>query len=74
MSILLAVIAWIGNLFIVAGLWGVGSKNRGAFLFSVVGETAYIARSYFLHDWALLAICCVFWAMALRGYILWGRQ
>lgn len=67
-------LGWIGNLFIVAGLWGIGSKRRGAFLFSVVGESAYIARSYIAADWALFAVCWVFLLMAVRGFILWGRS
>jgi hypothetical protein len=64
---------WLGNLFIVAGLWGIGSKRQGAFLFSILGEALYIYRSYATHDWALFSVCWVFLLMAARGYILWGR-
>lgn len=65
---------WLGNLFIVAGLWGVGSRKRGAFLFSIAGEAFYIHRSFMVRDWALFAVCWVFLAMAARGYVLWGRK
>jgi hypothetical protein len=67
-------IGWLGNICIVLGLWGIGSKRRSAFLFSVVGEAAYIWRSYATHDWALFAVCCVFLAMAIRGFYLWGNE
>ena len=66
-------LGWIGNLFIVAGLWGVGNKNRNAFLFSIAGESAWIANAYLRRDWALTSICVVFLLMAVRGYIKWGR-
>jgi hypothetical protein len=67
-------LGWIGNLFIVAGLWGIGNKWRPAFLFSIVGEAAYILRSYLVQDWALFAICWIFLIMAIRGYIKWGNS
>ena len=64
---------WIGNIFIVGGLWGVGNKNRNAFILSLVGESLWIASSAIVGNWALFTICLVFWGMALRGYIKWGR-
>jgi hypothetical protein len=66
-------LGWIGNLFIVAGLWGVGNKRRGAFLFSIAGEGAWIANAYSRGDWALTFICVVFLLMAVRAYVLWGK-
>lgn len=65
-------LGWIGNLFIVIGLWGIGNKQRNAFIFSIIGEAAYIVRSYQSADWALFAVCWVFLLMAVRGYIKWG--
>ena len=67
-------LAWIGNLLIVVGLWKIGDKWRHAFLFSIAGELAYIARSVAVGDWALAFICVVFCAMALRSWIKWGRD
>jgi hypothetical protein len=67
-------LTWIGDAFIVAGLWGVGSKYRPAFLASLVGESLWITASYLRGDRALGAICVIFFAMALRGYVLWGRD
>ena len=66
-------LGWIGNLFIVVGLWGVGNKNRNAFLSSIAGESLWIANSYLRKDWALTSICVVFFLMAVRGYIKWGK-
>lgn len=67
-------LTWIGNTFIVAGLWGVGNRNRSAFLLFITGESLWIAASYLRHDWALFSICWVFLLMALRGYWLWGKN
>jgi hypothetical protein len=67
-------LTWIGDAFIVAGLWGVGSKYRPAFLASLVGESLWLTAACFRRDWALGSICAVFFLMALRGYVLWGRQ
>ena len=67
-------LGWIGNLFIVAGLWGVGDKRRHAFLFSIAGEGAWIANAHSREDWALTSICVVFLLMAVRGWIKWGRE
>lgn len=69
-----AVLGWIGNLFIIAGLWGVGNRSRRAFLFSVVGEACWISNATARRDWALASICVVFAVMAIRGYIKWGAQ
>lgn len=66
-------LGWIGNFFIVAGLWEVGNRNRAGFLASIAGETAWIANAYSRGDWALTSICVVFLLMAIRGYIKWGQ-
>jgi hypothetical protein len=66
-------LGWIGNLFIVIGLWGVGNKWRPAFLFNMLGESFYIWRSYIVGDWALFAVCWIFMFMAGRAYWKWGQ-
>lgn len=65
-------LGWIGNAFIVAGLWGVGNKRRGAFILSAVGELLWIANATGRGDWALASICVVFLLMALRSYVKWA--
>ena len=65
-------LGWIGNIFIVAGLWGVGNRARNAFIFSIIGESFWIANAYLRTDWALTSICVVFLLMAVRGWVKWG--
>lgn len=65
-------LGWVGNVSIVLGLWGIGNKNRKAFLFSMVGETAWIVKSILTSQWDLAFICCVFCALAIRSYIKWN--
>jgi hypothetical protein len=64
---------WIGNLCIVIGLWFIGSKKRWAFLFSVVGESAWIVYSVMHELWSLAFICAVFAGLAVRSYVKWGK-
>lgn len=65
-------LGWLGNIFIVGGLWGLGSKIRKAFLLSIVGESLWIVNAATKADWALTSICVVFLLMAIRGYIKWA--
>lgn len=67
-------LGWIGNVFIVLGLWGVGNRARNAFLLSAAGEAFWIANAGLRGDWALGSICVVFFLMALRSYVKWGHQ
>jgi len=64
---------WIGNVFIVVGLWYIGNKKRWAFLFSIAGETAWIIYSLSIGLYSLAFICTIFGTLALRSYIKWGR-
>ena len=65
-------IGWIGNVFIVGGLWGIGNKWRPAFLLSVVGESCWMSASYQRSQWDLFFICGVFGALAIRSFVKWG--
>ncbi len=67
------ILAWIGNLLIIVGLWKVGDKWRHCFLFSIAGECCYVARSIVTHDWPLAFICVVFCCMAGINWVKWGR-
>lgn len=67
------ILGWIGNVFIVVGLWKVGNRSRDGFIASCVGELLWIANAYSRADWALTAICMVFLVMAVRGYVKWGK-
>lgn len=65
-------LGWIGNIFIVVGLWKIGDKWRHAFLFSIVGEAAWIARATMVEDWALATICLIFCGLAARSWYKWA--
>lgn len=65
-------LGWIGNAFIVAGLWGVGNKRRGAFILTGIGEVIWVVRAILQPDYALAAICIVFAVLAVRSYVRWG--
>ncbi len=66
-------LGWVGNVFIVVGLYGIGNKNRNAFIASFIGEALWIANAAHRSDWALTSICVVFAAMAARSYVKWGK-
>jgi len=65
---------WIGNLFIVLGLWGIGDKRRGAFVLSMIGEGCWIVFSLRSGLYSLALICVVFFGMAARSWWKWGRS
>jgi len=64
---------WIGNVFIVVGLWHIGNKKRWAFLFSVAGEICWIVYSLTIGLYSLAVICTVFAVLAIRSYYKWGK-
>lgn len=66
-------LGWIGNLFIVVGLWKVGNRVRHGFIASGVGELFWIANAHIRRDWALASICTIFFLMAIRGWVKWGK-
>lgn len=63
---------WIGNIFIIVGLWGIGNKSRNAFLFSAIGEVIYIIYAVLSGLYGLGFICMVFATIAIRNYQKWG--
>jgi hypothetical protein len=67
-------VGWVGNVFIVIGIWLVGNRDRRAFLFSIVGECAWIIAALMRHQYDLAVICVVFAALAGRNYVQWGKS
>src|SRR5689334_5719278 len=57
-------VGWIGNVFIVIGIWLVGYKDRRCFLFSVVGELAWVVHALRRGQYDLAVICILFGALA----------
>lgn len=64
---------WVGDAFIATGLYGIGNQKRGAFLFSIAGESCWMWWSYTTQNWALLAICTLFNVLTVRSYLKWGQ-
>ncbi len=67
-------LGWCGSGFLAWGLYGIGNKQRSAFIFSMLGETLWIVKSSMLGMWDLVAICCVFFFMAARAYRAWNSN
>jgi len=64
---------WVGNIFIVIGLWLVGNKNRTAFIFTVIGESIWVAYAFTKGLYDLAFICIVFAVLAARNWYKWGQ-
>lgn len=67
-------ISWLGNLFIVLGLWYQAKKHWWAFLFSVVGESLWIAYAITAHIWSLAVVCAIFAILAIRAMVAWRNE
>ena len=65
---------WIGNVFLVIGLWLVGYKNRKAFIYSIIGETIWTIYSIKRGMYDLAFICIIFGGLAIRNWYLWGKK
>lgn len=73
-GITMTYLGWIGNVFIVAGLWGIGNKARHAFIASVIGEVIWLVKSLYFEQYDLAAMCVVFAALAARSWWKWGND
>ncbi len=65
---------WLGNIFIVIGIWLVGDKKRSAFIFSIIGESVWTVYALQRGMYDLAAICGVFAALAIRNWFKWGSS
>lgn len=66
-------ISWIGNLFIILGLWYIGDRKRFAFVFSIIGETIWLVYACYIHMWSMAFICGVFAVLAVRNWFKWNQ-
>ena len=67
-------VSWIANVLICLGLWHIGNKKRSAFLFSIAGEGLWVASAIHRSLWDLAFICAVFFVLAIRSYVKWGKE
>ena len=63
---------WVGNFFIVIGLWYIASKRRWAFLCTTFGEILWVIHSYFNGQTDLMVICVLFAILQFRSWWKWG--
>jgi hypothetical protein len=71
---LLSTLGWIGNVFLIWGIWEIGNKRRWAHLLTVVGELAWIGKCMLSEPrvWDLAVICSIFLVLAARCWVKWG--
>ncbi len=65
---------WIGNIFIVIGLWKMGSKDIHAFVWSIIGELIWVGYAISIGMYDLAAVCAVFALLAGRNWYLWNKE
>lgn len=58
----------------VAGVWGVGSRRRGAFLLLTAGSLAWIVHAALALNPGLGLSNAVFVALNLRGWARWKQD
>lgn len=68
---MLTTLSWIANAFIITGLYLVGNKKRGAFLYTITGETLWLVAAIGWQLWSMAFVCAIFVGLAVRNYIKW---
>jgi len=68
---MLTLLGYLGDVFLVWGVWEMGNRKRYAHLVTVVGETCWIACSLARHEYELTFICVLFGLLAARAWWLW---
>ena len=63
---------WVGNIFLILGMWLVGDKAREAFIFAFIGEFLWVYYAWKKKEWALVFICVIFALLAARNWFIWG--
>lgn len=73
-SLLVRVLGWIGDVFLVWGVWEIGNKRRIAHLLTMIGELAWIGKSLLVGgQWDLILICSIFFVLAYRCWVKWAE-
>ena len=66
---MISVMKWLGNAFLIAGLWKLGDGWRHAYWLTILGEVCYIVVS--LNDFPLAFICGLFAVVSFRNWYIW---
>lgn len=72
---LIKILGWTGDVFLIWGIWEIGNRRRWAHLLTIIGEGAWIGKCL-LSDpitWDLAVICTIFGILAAMCWIKWGK-
>jgi hypothetical protein len=67
----MTLLGWLANALCVVGVWGVGSKRRGAFLVTIAGELLWVVVALDRGMYDLAAVCLLFGVLAFRSWYQW---
>lgn len=67
-------ISWLGTILLTYGLWLIGKKQRRAFIYTFLGEIGILIYSLHMRSSALVFIGLVFSGLAVRNWIMWGKE
>jgi hypothetical protein len=71
---MIAYLGYLGDVFLVWGVWQMGNRQRYAHLVTVVGELCWIVMSLARGEYELTFICVLFAALAFRAWIKWAPE
>lgn len=73
---MISLLGWLGNIFLIWGIWEIGNKRRFAHLLTMIGEAAWIGKCLLLTPqvWDLAFICAIFFVLAARCWVLWAPE
>jgi len=65
---------WIGTVFILSGLWLIGSKNRIGFVVSIIGCLFWAAYGIQHSILSILTVNVIFVFVNARGWFHWKKE
>lgn len=69
----MTLLSWIGTVCILVGMWYIGDKKWWAFIFSIVGELAYIIYALPKKQYALAFLSIAILCTVVRSLIKWRQ-
>ncbi len=70
----MTIMGWVGNAFLIAGLYTMSPKRRWPFLLSLAGDGVWLAVSVYRWSPDLMFLCSVFCGLAVYNYAKWGKR
>lgn len=64
-------LGWVANFFILIAYIGLGSKHRGAWIFSIIGNTLWCIYAYNISLWDAFAVDLLALLLAIRALHSW---